>query len=325
MKKVKCLKSLSLLIAVLTMPLVVSCGGSDEGKNTPSDAVYIDERQGAINDLCSMFGINADDYYDFWMPVTKDDKVVISLANKHSNMIFLAIYDTSKKSVIYTNTDISFSTTLNTNSYEDKLNLKLVNIYPRLCETKNGFIIDVLVWYNESGEIENTSAFEKVMCIQNLYFYDGSTTKTTQMAASSKSFDEIIYWYDNSCVLKERLGNYSCYTDKGELIFSDKWIMNGENYALSYSQYINNDSSDRITFSKYDVINPEFDGTGGRAIWSVKLQLIDNYTDDVNVSYVIKDRSSSEWTISAKFVWENGTSKVVNFTFNVDTGDYKVL
>lgn len=314
-----------ILLTALTLPLMVACGGDDDGSNTPQDSMVTEGRSGDVKKLCDMFGINADDYYDYWMPLEIDGKIVISLANKQNNKILVAVYDTNKKSVIYTNTDMSFSTTLNMPSYEDTFEGKLANIYPRFCETKNGFIIDALVWYNENGEVDAGSAFDKVYCIQNLYFYDGSTTKTKQMEASSNSFNEIIYWYDNSCVLKERLGNYYCYTDKGELKFSDKWIMSGENFPLSYSQYINIDLSSRLIFNKYDILNPEYDGMGGKSIWSTTLQLVDNYTSDVIVTYTIKDKSTSDWSITAKFVWENGTTKIVNFSLNVETGTYKVL
>ena len=315
------------MLMVMALPLIVSCGGGggdDSGDTTPNSQV-INERSDAVIKLCNMFGINADDYYDYWMPQEKDGKIVISLANKQNNKILVAVYDTNKKSVIYTNTDISFSTTLKIPSYEGTFEGKLANIYPRFSETKNGFIIDALVWYNEKGEVDAGSAFDKVYCIQNLYFYDGSTTKTKQMEASSNSFNELIYWYENSCVLKERLGNYDCYTDKGEHKFSDKWIMSGFNYPTSYSQYLNVDSSDRLTFNKYDAIDPEYDGKGGKPIWSTTLKLVDNFTNDVIVSYNIKDKSTSEWSITAKLVWENGTTKNVDFTLNIDTGAYKVL
>ena len=326
MKQVK-IESIIMLF-VLMMFLVVSCGSDDSGNKTPQDSQVTNERTGAVSQLCNMFGINADDYYDYWMPYTKDDKVVISLANKKTNRLLVAIYDTNKKSVIYTNTDIPFLTTLNNAYYENQFEGKLANVYPRFCETKKGFIINVLLWYNEKGEVDiSSSIFDKAMCIQNLYFYNGSTTKTTQMEPSSKSFDGIIYWYNNSCVLNvAHTINYYCYTDEGELKFSDKWILgDGDNYAVSYSQYIHIDFTSPISIIKYDVLNPEVDGTGGLGIWSIKPQLIDNYTDDVKVSFDIIDRSTTIWTISAKFVWENGSTKAVNFTLNVDTGEYKVL
>ena len=111
MKQVK-IESIIMLF-VLMMFLVVSCGSDDSGNKTPQDSQVTNERTGAVSQLCNMFGINADDYYDYWMPYTKDDKVVISLANKKTNRLLVAIYDTNKKSVIYTNTDIPFLTTLN--------------------------------------------------------------------------------------------------------------------------------------------------------------------------------------------------------------------
>lgn len=312
-----------MMLAILTMPLLVSCGGEDE-KEIFSQVDIIDDRQEAINELCKMFGINAADYYNYWETNTKNGKIAISLANKNSNRLLVAIYDTYKKSVVFSNTDISFSTTISVPSYEEKFEGKLARVYPIFAETKNGFIIDAFVVYTESGET-NISIFEKEMCIQNLLFYDGATTKLKQISASSKAFDEIFTWYDNSCVFKEWQGNYFCYTDKGEEKFSDKYICPGDNYILSYNEYINIYSNHPIVFSRCDILNPKANGRNGVSVWSREINLIDNYTSDVKVEHTIEDRASSEWSISSKFVWENGTTKVVRWKLDINSGAYKKI
>lgn len=304
-----------MMLAILTMPLLVSCGGEDE-KEIFSQVDIIDDRQEAINELCKMFGINAADYYDDWETSIKNGKIAICLANKKTNRLLVAIYDTNKKSVVFTNTDISFSTTLSVPSYFEG---KLARLYPIFAETKNGYIIDAIAAYTESGE-KDITVFEKVMCIQNLFFYDGATTKLKQISASSKAFDEVFSWYDNSCVFKEWQGNYFCYTDKGEEKFSDKYIQLGEKYILSYNEYI---TISPILFSRYDINSNKNGSDGGGKVWSTKINLVDNYNSDVKVEHTFEDRTSSEWSISSKFVWEDGTTKVVRWKLDINSGAYK--
>jgi hypothetical protein len=43
------------------------------------------------------------------------------------------------------------------------------------------------------------------------------------------------------------------------------------------------------------------------------------------VAVSIEDSSTSLWTLSAKFVWEDGTAKTVRFTLNIETGGYVVM
>lgn len=312
------------MLTAIIIPLLVACGGDDENEDILVD-LPTEERSEAIKELCNMFGINADDYYDFWWVCSKDDKVAISLANKKTSKLFVAIYDRTKKSVVYSNSDIYFTTSINTSYFDKSFNGKIIEVSPRFAKTRNGFIINALVKYNESGDRNNLS--DVAMCIQNIYFFDGKTTKTKQFPASSNYFDEIYSWYDDSCIFYcyyyNNSGRYSCYTDKGEEIFADKYISTDDRYALSYNEYINID--DKKTFRRLDVLNPNKNGDRiTNTVWSNEIKLIDNYSSDVKVTHTIEDRTSSNWSLSSKFVWEDGTTKVVQWRLNTETGEYKI-
>ena len=118
---------------------------------------------------------------------------------------------------------------------------------------------------------------------------------------------------------------YSCYTDKGEELFADKYISTkGERYILSYNEYINIYDS-KFQFRRLDVLNPDKNGDKvTNTVWSNDIKLIDNYSSDVKVTHTIEDRTTSEWSFSTKFVWENGTTKVVKWQLNIDNGEYKI-
>ena len=305
------------MLTSIIIPLTISCGGDDKNENIEIEPPI--EVPNAISDLCKMFGINADDYYDYWRPYSKDDKIVISLANKNSNKLFVAVYDTNKKSVVYTNSDIPFTTKITTSYYDESFEGKIVTVYPIFAETKNGFIIDVIIGYNKTGDILDFNT----LCINNLYFFDGVTSNTKQIPASSTYFDEIIFWHDNSCILDGHLSgvHYWCYTDKGEEVFTDKYIESGDNYTISYNEYININKYNKIQFKRLDILNPEKNGIKGH-VWSKEIKLVDNYSSDLKVEHTIEDRTSSVWSFSSKFVWEDGTTKVVKWQLNIENGDY---
>lgn len=304
---------------MLITPFVISCGGDDEVDE--QQFVPSVERPDGFKDFCNVFGFNEELSNDCWMFGGNDNKTVFSLANSNNNKLQVAIYDKKKKSIIYTNTDISFTNSIYTSYYEEILTLKIAQVHPSLVETKNGFIINTEVVYNETGNKDYISS--KTMYIQNLYFFDGITTKTKQMPASSM-YSSLIAWYDDSCLLTGNEG-YSCYTDKGEELFADKYISTkGERYILSYNEYINIYDS-KFQFRRLDVLNPDKNGDKvTNTVWSNDIKLIDNYSSDVKVTHTIEDRTTSEWSFSTKFVWENGTTKVVKWQLNIENGEYKI-
>lgn len=306
---------------VFITPFVFSCGGDDVVDDFQPE-MELAPRPDGFKEFCEVFGLNDDVYNDLWSLSINDDKTVFSLANKNNSKLLVAIYDNKKKSIIYTNEDVSFSNSINTSYYEEILTLKVSRVYPLFAETKNGFIINTQVIYNESGDKNDISS--KNMIIQNLYFFDGTITKTKQTPASSEYVGNIIAWYDNSCLLSKNTGNYSCYTDKGEELFADKYISIGERYILSYNEYINIIDS-KYEFRRLDVLNPDKNGVKiTNTVWSNDIKLIDNYSSDVKVTHTLEDRTTSEWSFSTKFVWENGTTKVVKWQLNIENGEYKI-
>lgn len=302
---------------MLITPLVISCGGNEE-----TDEHQVELPLPSVNypdgfkEFCNVFGLNEDVFHDLWWFRKNDDKTVFSLANKNNNKLMVAIYDNKNKSIIYTNKDVSFTNSINTSYYEEILTLKVSRVYPLFSKTKNGFIINTQVIYNESGDKYDTSS--RSMIIHNFYFFDGIITNTKQTPASSMFFEDIIAWYDNSCLFLDNRRYSSCYTDKGDELFADKSIPNGDLFALSYNEYINiNDN--KILFRRLDVLKPI-----NNAVWSKDIMLIDNYSSDIDVTHTIEDRTSSEWSFSTKFVWKNGTTKIVKWQLNIENGEYKI-
>lgn len=309
MKQLK-IRNVVIMVAI-SLPVLIACGGDD------NDEIHIEDIriESSSSNLFQMFGINQGDYYAFgeYGFANYEDKIVSSLARKKDNKIYVAVYDKTKKSVIYTNTDVEYTKTIKTTYYEDTNEWDITHIGPIYGETKDGFIIGVCAWYEDR------------ICVQNLLFYDGNDTRIMKMPLSSADhtyqleppFEYIDKWYDNSCILSKYGSRdcYTCYTDKGELIFSDKVIDKGDIYfPLSHDEYM---CIDKLTVKWYNVQN-------NTCVRNRNLKLIDNYTNEVKISYTIEDSNSSFMAISAKFVWKDGTIKIVRFTLNVKTGEYVI-
>lgn len=315
----------SFVCLILVMSFMTACGddGNDE---TPKNAVEAEESYSQDDhkkELCHLFGINPADYHDNWIPYITDDRIVIALARKTDNRIYVSVYDKNKKSVVYKNTDISYTENIKGYSYEKTFEGRLANIYPRYDETKEGFILNILVWYTESGEITIDTMYGQ--CIETLLFFDGSTTRSKTFAATSNPYLMVSKWFDNSCVLEKQFDGNICYTVKGYLVFENMIIHKGLlRYVLSNDIYLVFD--DRKTqVTKYNVQDNPMSGSRDKYIWSRELNLIDNYDTSIKLEYTIEDSSTSIWAISAKFVWEDGTVKIVRFTLDIETGNYALM
>lgn len=315
-----------LIFMLLALPLMAACGGGDDESPAPIDSQITDFYVSAIKELCNMFGINPNDYYDYWMPQTVGDKVIISLARKSDNRVYVAIYDKSKKAVIYRNADISFANTISVPSYDKTFEGKLANIYPCYGETDQGFILNVLVWYTKNGEIDVTT--REAMCMQTLLYNDGTTTRSNSFSATADPYVEVGKWFDNSCLLMKQYEGNACYSVKGELLWENKPIYDlfrGYSYykVISNDEYIHFDYSGTIhSVCRYNVHKMQ-DPYDGR-VWGKQLKLIDNYTDDLKIEYNIEDSSTTLWQLSTKFIWEDGTVKITRYTLDIETGEYTI-
>ena len=316
MNKTKFLKFTTLL--ALALPMTISCGGGDDKAAPEPQNNYVeDEREAGINKLCQMFGINKNDYLNLWMPLDTNDKIVLALARKTDNKVFVSIYDKKKNSVIYRNTDVSYDNTITVANYDTPFEGKIANIYPIYGESEKGYIASALVWYTPDGEISiasNTPA----KCVQSLYFSNNTQAKT--LDATSSPFTTIEPWYNDSFTLYVRYTGYSCYTTSGELKFANKnFTLDDFYFPISYDEFI---SISDFTISRTDIkkigITP-----GGGTVWQKTLKLVDD-TSNVRSQYSVEDNSTDIWKMSAKFIYENGTTKTVRFILNIKTGEYSI-
>ena len=315
MNKTKFLKLTALL--ALASPVSISCGGGDDKTASEPQEKYVeDEREAGINKLCQMFGINKNDYLDLWMPLDINDKTILALARKSDNRVFVSVFDKKKNSVVYRNTDVSYTNTLSVSNYDTPFEGKIANIYPIYNESEKGYIVSALVWYTTDGEISivsNTPA----KCVQTLYFSVGNKTKTLE--PTSSAFTSIEPWYNDSFILYDRASGYTCYTASGAVKFSDKMFTRDDFYfPISYDEFL---SIRDFTFSRINVQN--ISTTSGNTVWQKTLKLVDD-TSKVRCQYTVEDMSSSIWKMTAYFIYENGTTKTVKFTLNINTGEYTI-
>ena len=317
----------TLLLLTLGLTMITACGGGGDDIPPQVNSGPTSSHDGAVLELCNTFGINPDDYYNYWVPETVGDKVIVSLARKKDNHVFVAIYDMSKKAVVYRNSDIVFTQTISVSSYDTKFNGKLANIYPRYGETKDGFVLIVLAFYTENGEV-SLSSFDKALCMQTLLFNDGSTTRIKSFEATERPYVSSVKWFDNSCLLRKQYEDNACYSVKGDLLWENKPInhtyqgilcsmLSSDEYILFTNEY------DKISVGRYDVRKAL--RSDPVSVWFKDLNLIDNFKSDIKVELTIEDSKSSVWTLSAKLIWENGTTKTVRFTLNIETGEYAIL
>lgn len=315
MNKSKLLKLTTLL--VLVFPMTISCGGGDDKTTIEPQNNYVeDEREAGINKLCQMFGINKNDYLDIWMPLDTNDKTVLALARKTDNKVFVSIFDKKRNTVVYRNTDVSYTNTLSVSNYDTPFEGKIANIYPVYGESEKGYIVSALVWYTPDGEISLESNIP-AKCVQSLYF--SNNTKATILDATSSPFTTIEPWYNDSYILYVRYTGYSCYTTSGELKFTNKnFTLDDFNFPISYYEYI---SIRNFTITRSNIQNTSSTSSG--TVWQKTLKLLDD-TSNVRSHYIVEDNTTDIWKMSAKFIYENGTTKTVKFTLNIKTGEYSI-
>ena len=305
------------MIAAIMLPVVTSCGGDEEEEVTLEQHVDYVLEENMFDEIFRMFGIDRNDYYDNIQPCGYEDKIVIALIRKSDNKVYVAVYDTLKQATIYTNTDIRLEDSISVPYYENTFEGELTGTFPRYCETENGFIIDVTATYTAKPGSTYSYIF-----MENLLFFDGSNTVTKQLATTSKPYYEMEKWYGNSCLLRNYAG-YTCYTDKGEVIFSDKVLnWNGERIVVSYEEFILFEKAeDRLRIRKHNVqVDPLYS-----SVWDKEIVYGEPIPSDVRTTISIEDKTTTIWTVSVKFVWENGTTKYLRFSLNIETGEYHIL
>ena len=303
--------SFPFLFVLLSSLLFLSCGGGDE------DAVIQDvvtEEINLVSRLCDLYGISKDDFYDYWGANGYEHKTILANGRKADDKIYVAIYDSVKKDVTFTDTHFSFVNSMEANYYENRYTYNLTGFYPTYCETDNGFVVVVNSHYG--GEQTIDAKF-----VLKMIFFDGSRPYYKEII--SCAYVRPYRWYNNSCIITSTsLRSAKCYNDKGEVLYEDlNYIPNEKDFPVSYTDYVSfgsNGSLDNFQVAKMDVLS-------GDTVWKTDMHLVENQSEDMHATYTMEGKSGNEWTFACKVVSRNGEVQNLRFLINVDTGEYTIL
>ena len=301
------MKIFELTMLTVALCVMVSCGDSA----TTVDAITEDNFDSWVNRFCEKLGINRDDFYDYWGANGCNNKTIVVTLRKRDDKAYIAVYDTLKNSVIFTDTYFSLVKSMEANYYEDRYTYNLSNLYPSFCENGNGFVIVINATYTSSKTTD-------VKFLQKIIFNDG--IHNSYMEHSTNSYVTPCNWYGNSYLLYVRGGRYAnCYDEQGTLLHQNMYYPNGENYLpISYTEYIdfgNNSSLNKFQIGRKNAINNKYE-------WITDLALVEDASDDLHVSYTCESQAGDTLTLVCKVVSRDGNIQNFHIQLNILTGEY---
>lgn len=299
---------LSFAIALFALFSMTSCGSDSD---SPVDIVTEDSW---ISRICNSLNIDVNDFYDYWGASGYESKAVVANGMKSGNKIYVAVYDTLKNQVVFTDTYFNFLKSIEANYYENRYTYNLTDFYPTYSENDNGFVIVINVHY---GSDDTTDA--KFM--QKIIFNDGKQNFYQEQSAYSYVIP--YKWFDNSFMLRVRGNTYAdCYNNQGELLYKNIHFPGENNVVpISYSECVvfgSTSSLDCFQVGRKNIITDEF-------VWVTTLNLIENATDDMHVTYTCEGHSADLWSFVCKIVSRNGSVQNIHFNLDVTTGEYTVI
>ncbi|MBR1916631.1 MAG: hypothetical protein IJ832_02125 [Bacteroidaceae bacterium] len=299
---------LSFAIALFALFSMSSCGSDSD---SPVDIVTEDSW---ISRICNSLNIDVNDFYDYWGASGYESKAVVANGMKSGNKIYVAVYDTLKNQVVFTDTYFNFLKSIEANYYENRYTYNLTDFYPTYSENDNGFVIVVNAHYG-SDDVMDSKFMQKII------FNDGK--QNFYQEQSSYSYIIPYSWFDNSFMLRVRGNTYAdCYNNHGELLYKNIHFPGDDNIVpISYSEYIifgSTNSLDRFQVGRKSIVADEL-------TWVTTLKLIENVTDDMHVTYTCEGHSADIWSFACKIVSRDGTTQNIHFNLDITTGEYSVL
>lgn len=293
------------LFLACIMPVVTSCGGSSDDEKElellPTDADL------GFEGGCALFGLNKDDYKNIEAEIDRDQNLVLyTFIKKSDNSVFVGLYDTSAKKVVFKDEQLNINLTETVQYYEEKYISNLRKADFDYIEIENGNAMCLNMHY----------AFGIIRPV--LYLNNGS--KNTKIVLPLAKYTGLYKWYKNSVIVRND-DSAMCYTDDGNKLYSFKFATNEPNkyYALSYTDYL---------YIKYDIPVHQCSVTRnnlekGDVVWGSHIKCLENTSDKAKVSYSF-EKGNPEWKITIKAVEEDGTTSSAVVIVNIETGEAKV-
>lgn len=305
------------LFLACIMPVVTSCGGSSDDEKELE--VLTETTTGAdlhFEGGCALFGLNKDDYKNIDAEIDSDQNLVLyTFIKKSDNSVFVGLYDTSAKKVVFKDEQLNINLTETVQYYEEKYIRNLISADFDYIEIENGNAMCLNMRYAAS---EGHDSIRKIIR-PVLYLNNGS--KNTKIVLPLAKYTGLYKWYKNSVIVRND-DSAMCYTDDGNKLYSFKFATNNEpnnNYALSYTDYLK---------IQYDIPVHQCNVTRnnlekGDVVWGSHIKCLENTSDKAKVSYSV-EKGNPEWKITIKAVEEDGTTSSAVVIVNIETGEAKV-
>lgn len=308
------------LFLACIMPVVTSCGGSSDDEKELE--VLTETTTGAdlhFEGGCALFGLNKDDYKNIEAEIDLDQNLVLyTFIKKSDNSVFVGLYDTSAKKVVFKDEQLNINLTETVQYYEEKYISNLIKADFDYIEIENGNAMCLNMRYAASEDASGEREISKIIR-PVLYLNNGS--KNTKIVLPLAKYTGLYKWYKNSVIVRND-DSAMCYTDDGNKLYSFKFATNNEpnnNYALSYTDYLK---------IQYDIPVHQCSVTRnnlekGDVVWGSHIKCLENTSDKAKVSYSF-EKGNPEWKITIKAVEEDGTTSSAVVIVNIETGEAKV-
>lgn len=302
-------KHLPLLVCLFTVVAAFCCACGSDDEAPQNDAVVEDSYSVIRNQICQNFGINSDDYDENLFCLTYHDGLsILSALKKDDNKLLVMAYDTLQGRFLIDECSRVIPKRKTLPYYEQTKEYELRYILPRMSRVGDGYIGFVgLRYVSDVGYADNVLG----------YFCDGTQAKTEVIEGGDANAD-IIAWHDNSCLLSSY--QTRCVTNQGETKWVVKERISDMNiFPIDYTRYITLHNNN----GKVEVKKHEIKDETRETLWDIKIDIPCEFSSVPRLTFDVKSKENSDWSIQVKAVEQNGTIFQGTLKLNVESMEYR--